>query len=93
MIRFVQYKELHATRIKGTAIHQIHQTARGRHDNIHAAFQRLDLAFIAGPTKYRDMADVQVARQAVYISRNLVGQFAGGCQDQRLWRLASADRR
>ena len=58
MIGFVQHQELHAARIKGATIHQIHQTARRGHDNINTTFQRLDLAFIARATKHRDVADV-----------------------------------
>ena len=63
-------------------LHQVHQTTRGRNQNMNPARQRLDLRTNGDPTKNNQGAQMHMPGIAAHTVIDLAGEFARRCQDQ-----------
>ncbi len=82
LVGFVQHRDLDVAQVAGALVDQVGQTARGGDQDLDAAAQLVDLAGVgAAPddVAHAHAHDAGVGAQGV---ADLVGQFAGGHQDQ-----------
>ena len=81
-VGFVQHQDFHLVQFDGVLLVQVEQTARCRHQHIHATAQVLHLRIDADATEHHGGTQRQVFAINLNTFINLCGQLAGRCQYQ-----------
>ena len=83
-IAFVEHEDLHMRQIDGATLHVVHQTARGRDDDIRVLSERFELALDILSAVDRQCMDRQVLGKMVDLFRRLDGKLTGRREDDGL---------
>ena len=82
-VGLVEDEHLHVVRLQDTALDHVLDTTRGAHNNVGSVSQGLHVITDAGATNASVAVDIHEVTDGDNDLLNLLGQFAGGGEDQR----------
>ena len=81
-VGLVKHQHLHLSQIEHALLHEVEQTSRCCHQNVHALLDPADLRVHADAAKNDRGGELQVLAIVLHGFFDLCRQFAGGCQHQ-----------